>query len=420
VDSPSGRDLLPVLARRSGAIARRWQQALARTGFSDASVPEVRGQLQALLERGIAALLADPVDRGEGRAIGAAVAALHFVHPDALERTQALLSHELLGTLSPAEQLALHPRLSILLAALGSGFAAEVRTLLLAQQDALRRAVVSERDQAYDELRAVLDAAVDAMVLISPERRVLMVNRRFTEVFAIPPEQMLGKDFEEVRSLVAPLYANPEALAHLITRVASSADDATQDLFQILPRVRILQLHSVPVQRGDGLLLGRLHIFRDVTREREVDRREREFLAGVSHELRTPLTSIKGYVDLLLAESLSPAEQREFLEIIQNNADRMKALVNDLIDLSGLELGHLALHQGWVDIRNVLERIVAGLRRQLRAKQQHLVPDLPDGLPEIWADAGRLTQVFTNLLVNAHNYTPEGGHIVVRATADGD
>jgi PAS domain S-box-containing protein len=418
VESAPGHDLALVLSGRSVRVARRWQQALAETGFAAVSVPELHAQLRGLFQRTVQALLAEPVDRAEGRAVGAAIAALHFVHPDALERTHALLATELLRELLPVEQLRLQPRLCAFLAALGAGFTAEVRTILLAQQDSLRNAVVAERDQAYAELRAVIDAAVDAMVLISPERRALMINRRFTQVFGITAEQMVGKSFAELRPIVEPIYANPEVLARLIMRVASSAEEATADLFQVLPQLRVLQLHSVPVQRADGVLLGRLHIFRDVTREREVDRREREFLAGVSHELRTPLTSIKGYIDLLLDEDLGAAERREFLEIIQNNADRMKTMVNDLIDLSGLELGQLALRPGWVNIAALVDRVLAALRRQIVTKQQHLVVDLPPSLPALWADGDRLNQVFTNLVANAHHYTPEGGSITLRAMAD--
>lgn len=413
-------ELAPLLAHRSVRIAAMWQEALGRTGFVAASVPEVQARLLILTERSIGVLLADPLNRVESRSIGAAIAALHYIHPDALEQTQELLGEELLRELPAAAQRYLAPRLRPFLAALGAGFMAGVRTTVLAEQDAIRRAVVAERDQAYDELRAVLDAAVDAMVLISPDRRTLMINRRFTEMFDIAPDRIVGRSFTEIRPVVEPLYANPEALGRLIMRVAGSVDDATQDLIQIRPQLRTLQLHSVPVQRRDGALLGRLHIFRDVTKEREVDRREREFLAGVSHELRTPLTSIKGYVDLMLTEPLAAGEQREFLEVIQHNADRMRSLVSDLIDLSSVELGQLALRSDWLSLSSNLSRIVAALRPQLQAKDQHLSVDLPPSLPLIWGDAERLAQVFTNLLSNAHKYTPEGGGISVRAVADAE
>lgn len=407
-----------VVKERAASTAERWQQALASTGFAAISVPEVQAQLAVLAERAIRAIHTEPtepVDRSAGRAIGVALADLRYTHPDALERTLILLDEELLWACAPGDEAIGQRRRSVFLAALAGGFTAEVRAITLAEQDAIRHAVLAERDQAYDELRAVLDAAVDSMVLISPERRTLMINRRFTETFDIAPEQIVGRRFEELRPLVEPLYANPQALVRLISRVAGSAEDAKQDLIQIRPQLRALQLHSVPVQRSDGALLGRLHIFRDVTREREIDRREREFLASVSHELRTPLTSIKGYVDLLLTEDLSPDETHEFLEVVQHNADRMRTLVNDIIDLSRLELGEFQLRPDWINLSALLESAVSALRPQLRKKTQDLTVDLPSPLPPIWGDTDRLTQVFTNLLVNANRYTPEGGHITVQA-----
>ncbi len=414
VQDPS-RDLAVVLSSRSGDIAERWQQALALTGFVAASVPEVRATLTSLVERAVRVLLAEPADRDEGRAIGAAIAELHYVHPDALERTEELLAQELLDDLRPTERRLLQPRLGPLLAALSAGFVTKARAITLAEQDAIRNAILAERDRANDELRAVLNAAVDAMVLISPERRALMINRRFTEIFDIPAERIVGRSFEELRPVVEPLYANPEVLGRLITRVASSAEEAADDLIQVRPRARILQLRSVPVQRADGALLGRLHIFRDVTRERELDRREREFMVGATHELRTPLTAIKGYVDLLLAEQVDPTEQRDFFRIIQHNANRMRTLVNDLIDLSSLELGQLSLCPDWVSLPTLLEHTASALRPQIRAKGQQLVVEMPHTLPAVWGDAERLAQVFTNLLVNAHHYTPEGGRIALQA-----
>ncbi|MCL4508301.1 MAG: ATP-binding protein [Chloroflexi bacterium] len=407
--------LYTLLSQRCEDVAVQWQQSLAHTGFVASSVPEVQAHLSILARRTIHAVLADEPDRNECRTIGAAVASLHYVHPDALERTLNILAGALLAGLPTTDRLFLQQRVDSCLAALATGFIAEVCTIMLREQDAIRNAVLSERDRAYDELRAILDAAVDAMVLISPERTALMINRSFTEVFGIKAPEIVGKSFEELRPLVEPLYANPQDLGRLIMRVAGSAGDATQDLIQVKPKARILQLHSVPVQRSDGVLLGRLHIFRDVTRERELDRREREFLAEVSHEFRTPLTSIKGYANLLLTESTTLAEQREFLEIIQNNAQRMTTFVNDLVDLSRLELGKLDLRPNWVDLPVVLERIAASVRPRFAAKQQGFSVSIPETLPRVWGDADRLAQVFSNLLANANNYTPVGGRITLVA-----
>ena len=114
---------------------------------------------------------------------------------------------------------------------------------------------------------------------------------------------------------------------------------------QHYPEVRDLEVYTAPVTDREGRDLGRLHAFRDVTRERELDRMKDEFVSLVSHELRTPLTSIKGYVDLLIDGDAGEVteEQKEFLDIVKSNSDRLVLLVNDLLDVSRIEAGRINL-----------------------------------------------------------------------------
>jgi signal transduction histidine kinase len=142
-----------------------------------------------------------------------------------------------------------------------------------------------------------------------------------------------------------------------------------------------------------------------------------EFVALVSHELRTPLTSIKGYADLLLAGEAGELseEQQAFLAVITRNVDREVMLVNDLLDLSRLEANQVELTPIPLDLSMVLRDVITLLRPQLQAKRQCLTLALPARLPTVIGDLARLTQVFTNLVSNAHKYTKEHGEISVRA-----
>jgi signal transduction histidine kinase len=147
-----------------------------------------------------------------------------------------------------------------------------------------------------------------------------------------------------------------------------------------------------------------------------------EFVGIVSHELRTPLTSIKGYTDLLLAGEVGDltADQREFLGVIKRNADREVNLVNELLDLSRLEAGQVELKATVLDLGPLLQDVATLLHPQLQAKQQQFRLVLPDALPAVRGDSARLHQVFTNLLSNAHKYTPIHGAITVTARTEGD
>lgn len=147
------------------------------------------------------------------------------------------------------------------------------------------------------------------------------------------------------------------------------------------------------------------------------DRLKSEFVSMVSHELRTPLTSINGYVDLLLDGDVGSVteDQRECLVAIRDNGRRLLALITDLLELSRIEAGRVDLSPTIIDVGRVVESVAASFRPQVRAKVQQLGTDLPDGLPVVYADADRVAQILTNLVSNAHKYTPSGGTITIRA-----
>lgn len=138
-----------------------------------------------------------------------------------------------------------------------------------------------------------------------------------------------------------------------------------------------------------------------------------EFMSVASHELKIPMTSIKGYAKLLTlgAGGDLNARQREFLEIISANVDRMDRLVADLLDVSRIEAGRLRLEMGRVDLNEVIETVIQSVRAQIEAKRLTLTLDIPTTLPPVWGDHGRVVQILTNLISNAYKYTPDGGQI---------
>jgi signal transduction histidine kinase len=144
-----------------------------------------------------------------------------------------------------------------------------------------------------------------------------------------------------------------------------------------------------------------------------------EFMSIASHELKIPMTSIKGYAKLLTlgAGGDLTERQRDFLNIIAANVDRMDRLVGDLLDVSRIEAGRLRLEMGPVNLREIIETVVKSVETQLEAKKLVLQVEIPETLAAVWGDHGRLIQVVTNLVSNAYKYTPDGGQI--RIVADG-
>jgi signal transduction histidine kinase len=158
----------------------------------------------------------------------------------------------------------------------------------------------------------------------------------------------------------------------------------------------------------------------EAKRADEVNRLKSEFVRVVAHELRTPLTAITGYVALLLEDDASPlaAHQREYLGIVQRNAERLIKLIDDLLDIARLEAGTIALQRTALDLVPLIQGVAGFLGPQFAAKGQRLTLDLDAALPAARGDAERVTQILTNLLSNALKYTPPGGRITITACRD--
>ncbi len=142
-----------------------------------------------------------------------------------------------------------------------------------------------------------------------------------------------------------------------------------------------------------------------------------QFISLVTHELRVPMTSIKGYTDLLLKGMMGPLNdmQKNFLQTIRANVERMARMVADLADINKLETHTLKLTLSSVPLHEALDEALRPLTDNIAAKHQTLIHTIPPTLPPLWCDRTRLIQVLGNLLSNAHLYTPAGGTITVTA-----
>jgi len=145
-----------------------------------------------------------------------------------------------------------------------------------------------------------------------------------------------------------------------------------------------------------------------------------EFVSFVAHELKNPLASIQGYSDLLIKGALGEvtAPQLNFLRTVHSNALRMNTIVSDLNDVTKLQTNNLRLTMGKVDFKDVVEDTVRPLQNMISDKGQQLVVDIAPDLPLLHADSTRLIQVLTNLVSNAHKYSPPDGQISIRAFVD--
>jgi PAS domain S-box-containing protein len=159
---------------------------------------------------------------------------------------------------------------------------------------------------------------------------------------------------------------------------------------------------------------GKVVVFRDVTRFRELDRLKTQFVSDVSHELRTPLTNLSIYLDLL--SSVTDTQKRaEYLDTLRRETVRLTHLIEDLLTISRLEAGRLEFNIQPVDVRRVVHNLAEDRAAMAARQSLKLNESSEDDLPLAWADPRLLTQVLSNLLTNALNYTLAEGSISITA-----
>lgn len=146
------------------------------------------------------------------------------------------------------------------------------------------------------------------------------------------------------------------------------------------------------------------------------------FISVVTHELRIPMASIRGYVDLLLSGAAGTISEKQHsqLEVINTNVDRMSTLVSDLSDISRIESGRLSLKYESISLVDSLRETISSLALKFNEKKYNLEIDIPEDIPNVYADSFRVVQVLTNLISNALKYAPHDGRIKISTKTRGE
>lgn len=169
------------------------------------------------------------------------------------------------------------------------------------------------------------------------------------------------------------------------------------------------------VRNDKDVMIGMAIILRDVTKEKEGERLKTEFISTVSHELRTPLSISTEGINLVL-DGISGSvneQQKDLLQTAKDNLGRLNTIITDLLDISKIEAGKVRLKQGLVDFRALIANYTDVYQKVLATKKQTIQTKLPEESVLLYIDRDKIIQVLTNLLNNAHKFTPEGGNIVV-------
>jgi PAS domain S-box-containing protein len=433
------RELDALLRERCGALARRWQRALAGTSYVPLSSREVLTRLRELAESFIVLLVAEPFHPEAARDLGMALVRMHFTQPESLGQSLDILGTHLLAELPVALQHILASRLTSSLAELATGFTAGMRATILDEQESIRGAVVVAQRQAEEALResearfhAVFAEAAIGIGIGDMSGRILEANRALQEMFGYP--------LDEFRRLNVSDFVHPDDAASVWESYAALIN-GNRDYFRLEKRffrrnsdVMWTRLTVSLVRDAAGAPTFQIAMLEDITEARRAQadleaardaanaasRAKSDFLANMSHELRTPLHAIIGFTELLQDGVVTDDEERsQCFDDIHASAAHLLALINDVLDLSKIEAGRMELEYEAVDLPELFATMMTLLRDRAQNRQIRLTADAGNATA-ITADARKVQQILFNLLANGIKFTEPGGEVSLTAhAADG-
>jgi signal transduction histidine kinase len=297
-------------------------------------------------------------------------------------------------------------------------FSANDQTLLQSFADQAAIAVYNARlytqiDKERQKLNSILDSAADGILIIAPDHRIERVNPAFVRMIGIPADALLGRRHEDV-------------IMFSKKNEGMTLEEAESGGWPLVPNALLnvegdlkcpsciplpVEITYAPLMNAEGTLINIIATIRDITRFREADELKTTFISVISHELKTPVALIKGYVSTLRREDADwdPIIIKDSLTVIEEEADHLTELIENLLDASRLQAGALSMNLTDLALAGLIERVAQ--KFQTQTTQHQIVVDLPPNFPVIMADENRINQLLSNLVSNAIKYSPEGGEI---------
>lgn len=260
-------------------------------------------------------------------------------------------------------------------------------------------------------LATLVENSANGVMILDAERRILVMNQALAAMLDVLPEQVLGQRCNTVLVLDNVQGDNLCEASQWLGLLRQEGIRCEGDLNRPGGGRVTVAVTYTPLFSEENHLVNIIVNVDDITRFREEEEMKSTFTSIISHELKTPVALIKGYAQTLARPDAKwDAEvARESLVIIEEEADRLESLINNLLDVSKIQAGGLSLENSDVSLQDLAARVARDYRTQTNIHQIEL--DFPDPLPTIWGDEERLRQVLTNLVSNAIKYSPDGGLI---------
>jgi two-component system phosphate regulon sensor histidine kinase PhoR len=272
------------------------------------------------------------------------------------------------------------------------------------------RKKIAEVSEDKEYLQAILKGMMEGVLVVDEKKRIKMMNEALRSLLPVSSDVVDKTPLEIIRNV---------ALESAIERVLQGGNSEAFGMEVPAAGGKILEVNVVAIssasKESNGVILGAIAVFHDITRLKGLEKIRQDFVANVSHELRTPLTTIKGYAETLLEGALKEDVASQFVQVIKRHTDRLAKIVEDLLTLSKIESREFQLKREKISINEFIEDVLdfvkeAAERKRITLSKVEISPFL-----DVLADRHSLEEVFVNLLDNAIKYTPEGGKVTMSA-----
>ena len=255
----------------------------------------------------------------------------------------------------------------------------------------------SERDKLY----SIGNAMTDSVIVIDSIGKITLINQSAQELFDLKISDSFNKRLVNL--------IRDHELQSLITKTLK-INHILEEEIELLEQQKYLKTTTIPINLSSGREI--VIIFSDLTKLKQLDITRTEFVTNISHELRSPLANIKAMIETLVNPKINDKEKtEEFLELINQDIDRMTSIVNDLLELSSIQSGHIPIHIAPFDINTVIDQLISISLEKAQSLNIKIEKNIESNLPKVLGNTRMVHQVLLNILTNAFNSINKNGTI---------
>lgn len=278
-----------------------------------------------------------------------------------------------------------------------------------------------EREKAEDD--AILKSIGEGMIATDDTGKVVLVNDVAIDMLHMKKSDLIGKNITEAVPMqdgegrTLPPEDRPMAK---VLEFGKTVVTSPNNYYVRPDKTKFPVRFTLTPVKLNNQIIGTIEVFRDITKEIEVDRAKSEFVSLASHQLRTPLTTINWYIERLANNELGtfPQNQKAYLEEIYHASSRMIELINALLNTSRLELGTFIANPVATSVANAVTIAVSDIEKELQSRKVSIVKEIPTKIPDMQADPKLLDIILQNLLSNAVKYSKKGSKVTIAISFD--